>query len=230
MYIPTNSKQLLTDCTKLLLYLETQNINIDHGINEILLFDNLLTQYPNIGIKEPIVGPKFKDFIYSMYEQYDQIINYKDVLPFMPYNIRSGIYSSILGLMAEYISLWVVNDLYKNGEILQDFNSQLAGHDIRYLHNDNNITADVKLSTTDWTNEKSIHVHKDWFHEKKKSTRFHIVDIHNHSHFIIGRSFLHYNHEKYGDYIPIKQMKSYSIYSRQDISHLIELFYNKGTI
>ena len=224
MYKPNNAKQLLSDCTKLLISLEDK-LDVSHGYNEVLLLDDLVSRYPDINIRDNIVGDYYKDFIYDMYAQFDSVCNYKPVLPYMPYNIRSGVYSSIMGIIGEYISLAICTDNYQHAKLLQSSQDQVQGNDIEYYDNDHSITADVKISTTDWTSGAVIKCHPDWFHEKKRSTRFHIVDIYNHSHFIINRSFLHSQFEKNGRNIPLTSLMNYSgLFRKHDITHLTQPF------
>lgn len=223
MYKPTNAKQLLTDCTKLLISLEDK-LDVTHGFDEILLLDELIKMYPNISVKEHIIGPKYKDFIVEMYKRYNPTSEYKDELPYMPYNIRSGVYSSIIGLMGEYISYATCLENYQEVKLLQDNTNQLQGNDIEYYHNDHYITADVKVSATDWSQEATIKCHPEWFAPHKKSTRFHIVDICNGMHFVIGRSFLHYQFERHGRIIPTSAMSKYGVYTQSNISHIVQSF------
>lgn len=223
MYKPSDPKQLLTDCTKLLMSLEDK-VDVTHGYDEILLLDEFIKMYPDVDVRESIIGEKFKDFILEMYRRFSDTTKYNHELPYMPFNIRGGVYSSIMGLMGEYISFAACLERYQNVKLLQDRKNQVEGNDIEYYNNDYHITADIKVSTTDWTTEPIIKCHPDWFKATKISTRFHIVDIYNKAHFVINRSFLHAQVERHGRIVPVAPILKYSVCKQQDISRIVQSF------
>jgi hypothetical protein len=223
MYKPSDAKQLLTDCSKLLISLEDK-IDVTHGYDEILLLDEFVKMYPMVDVRERIVGEQFRDFILEMYRRFSDLTKYSHELPYMPFNIRSGVYSSIMGLMGEYISFAACLEQYQDVKFLQDSKNQVEGNDIEYYNNNHYITADIKVSTTDWTTEPIIKTHGDWFKPGKSSTRFHIVDIYNRAHFVINRSFLHAQFERHGKIVPVAPILKYSVCKQYDISHIVKSF------
>jgi hypothetical protein len=228
MYSPTSSTQLLADATKLLLHLE-QYVDVNEGYDVLLAFYYLCSTH-NVDIHEPIIGEKYSKFIYKIYEAFDDVKNFNPLdikLPYTRYNIRNGMYTSIIGMMSEFISLASTKELYESANITQDKNLQTYGSDIIYYDCNNFITADVKTSKTDWTHEKTMYAHRDWFKPGKSSSRLHIVDICNAQHHIISRPWLYQKFKEYGNYIPIEKIQNESLKS-QNISHIINSFYTEG--
>ena len=202
MYQPKTPQKLLHDGIQFLLSIE-HKVDITDGLDTLLLLDELYKMHPDININEPIKGYKFRNFIAEMHKRFGNENKYTDILPFMPYNIRYGLYASVTGLIAEYMSYVVTQDKFQNVRLLQDYNNQSTGNDIEYKHNNNYITADIKLSSTNWSRCPIIKCHGDWFADKKESTRFHIVDIYNDMHLIVGRTHLNSQYKKYGNIIKL---------------------------
>lgn len=221
MYKPDTTKQLINDSTKLLLSLEP-SLNVDDGFELLFVIEDLLRIVPNVNIHDNISGEQYQQFIKYICEKENLKVTEK--LPYTRFNIRSGVYSSIVGMMAEYISLKTTNELFNNGKLTQDRIDQMNGIDIIYEQNGNEITADVKLSNTSWTNEELIYAHMDWFDRKKQSVRFHLVDIANNTHFIVGRSYLHLLCEQNGNRIPARLVDKYYHCKRTDIRHITSAF------
>lgn len=208
MYNPQTAKKLLYDGIHFLSSIENK-VDVTAGYDTLLLLEDLYQMHPNIDIKEPIIGAKFKNFIIEMYRRYDIVENYNGSLPFMPYNIRNGLYASTMGLIAEYMSFYITSQKFQSVHLLQDFENQKIGNDIAYRHNNKEITADIKLSTTNWLNNGPvIKCHQDWFHIKKNSTRFHIVDVYNGIHLITGRTFLRGQYEKSGNIVKLNKFNN----------------------
>lgn len=174
---------------------------------DLIEYSNLLFKLvPDTNIHEPIIGPKYKPFL--------DLFN-SSTLPFTNFNLRSGIYCSFAGIIAEYISLKVILDQFKNGILLNDKQNQLNGNDIQYYHNDNLITADIKSINND------LYAHKDWF--KKSSTRFHLVNLKTNKHYIIGRSYLEKLHQLKGNNIDLTFAKKYGTITTTDINYITGL-------
>lgn len=215
-YKPKNTQTLIKHASKLLLNL---NIDVTDGVDlieNVIVANNLIS---NINIYEKIEGEKYQKFIDYVCKKYNKRNN--GTMPFTNFNLRYGVYRSIVGMMAEYISLQVTTDLFGSGEILQDFHSQKNGSDIRYYHNDNEITADIKLSNSPML---TVYSNADWFKNEKISTRFHLVDISHDRHYITGRSYLESMNERYGNIIPIIPLKKYGFCKETNIRHLTRYF------
>jgi hypothetical protein len=207
MYQPKTPQKLINDGLQFLLSIENK-VDVSSGLDTILLLDELYKMYPDININESIKGHKFRNFIVEMHKRFGNNSIYQDELPFMPYNIRHGLYKSITGLIAEYMSYVVTQDKFRDVRLLQDYYNQSSGNDIEYKHNNNYITADIKLSSTNWLRSPIIKCHGDWFADNKTSTRFHIVDIYNGVHLIVGRTHLISQYKKYGNIIKLSVFNS----------------------
>lgn len=221
MYKPVSCKQLLIDAFKLLKSLE-KDIDVSLGYEVLYVFLELHEKHIELDIFEPIHGSKFSQFISEQNKKFCQQDSAD--LPYTRYNIRHGAYASIVGMMNEFISLKIIRDLFNSGEIIQDYDMQKNGHDIQYYENGYKITADVKTSKTDWSHERTVYAHRDWFHESKHSTRFHVVDIANNKHFIIRRHYFYENFKRYGNYIPIDKLKRSYTFHEHDIAHITKCF------
>lgn len=222
MYKPTSYEQLLTDAFKLLSFLEHE-IDVSNGYDVLFVFLDIYENHGIDNIYEPIHGEKYTQFIAEQNKKFCRFDTLGD-LPYTRYNIRHGAYSSIVGMMNEFISLKIIKELFNSGEIIQDFDMQKHGHDILYYDNGNKITADVKTSKADWDQEKTVYAHRDWFEPSKHSTRFHVVDIANNKHFIIRRHYFYENFKRYGNYVPIDKLKRSYTFHENDISHITKCF------
>jgi hypothetical protein len=228
MYKPSNAQDLIKDAVKLLVFLKQQNIKVKDGLEVIELIDTLVSYYPDINIHSEIIGEEFKDYIQYVYKSFstEEFNDTKLVLPYLKYNIRHGVYASLIGMMGEYISLKVVRDNFNSGMILQDKSSQRTGKDIWYKQSPTtSFTADIKISNTDWTNGPCVVAHKDWFSESKNSTRFHLVDIGNNTHIITSRSILELEYENHHkEPILISNLKKRKPFLEHDIRYITQSF------
>jgi hypothetical protein len=184
-----------------------------HGETTLELLSVLQQHYPNI---DPLsnIDKQYPTFLKYIHDRFD-ITPYRANLPFIPYNIRGGIYRSIVGMVAEYCSYLVCTELFSRVNTLQDYNNQVSGNDLEYISNDRHITADVKATRVQ---NNIIHTHDSWFTNDKQSTRIHIVDLSNKKHYIVGRSALKQLHQDYLGQIGIKTLKAFATVTITDIT------------
>jgi hypothetical protein len=201
--------------------LDSLTVNSDDGfdlLENILLLKKVV---PDTNINEKICGIKYKPFIAAICNQYNLVES--NNMPYTHFNLRHGVRSSIVGMVSEYISLQVTHDLFGNGVLVQDAQSQMSGVDILYHQNGNEITADVKTAQS----MDTLYCHSDWFNKTKTSTRLHIVNLKANKHYIIGRSYFESMFLRHGNHIPINDLKKYGYCKITDIQHLTK---NIGTI